>query len=115
VKDLVKIKVKLNMSEIIDNLAKIVEGSNKKRDVTILTLSTCMWCKKCKAWLKDHNVQYRYVDVDQIAFEEKSKILEYLRSNYESRISYPYMICDGEIVVGYNPGKYKELMEYGGN
>jgi len=103
------------MSAIIDKLAKTVEGSNKSRDITILTLSTCMWCKKCKAWLNEHNVQYRYVDVDQINFEDKSKIMDYLRNKYESRISYPYMICDGEVVVGYNPGKYDELMKSGGN
>ncbi|MFW9972105.1 MAG: glutaredoxin family protein [Candidatus Odinarchaeota archaeon] len=103
------------MSAIIDKLAKIVEGTNKKRNITILTLSTCMWCKKCKAWLNENNIQYRYVDVDQINFEEKSKILEYLRDNYDTRISYPYMICDSEVVVGFNPGKYEELMNSGGN
>jgi len=103
------------MSEIIEKHAKTVEGSNKNRDITILTLSTCMWCKKCKAWLKDRDVHYKYVDVDQINFEEKSKIMDYLRENYQSRVSYPFMICDGEVVVGYNPGKYEELMKSGGN
>ena len=103
------------MSEIIDKLAKTVEGSNKNNDVTILTLSTCMWCKKCKAYLQDHDIQYRYVDVDKIEFEEKSKILTYLREKYQSRISYPFMICDGEAVIGYNPGKYEELINLGGN
>ncbi len=103
------------MTEIIEKLAKTVEGSNKNRDITILTLSTCMWCKKCKAWLNDRDVQYKYVDVDQINFEEKSKIMDYLRENYQSRISYPFMICDGEVVVGYNPEKYEELMKSGGN
>jgi len=103
------------MSEIIDKVAETVEGSNNTRDITILTLSTCMWCKKCKAWLKEHDIQYRYVDVDKIEFEKKSKILEYLRNNYQSRISYPYMICDNEVVVGYNPDKYEELMKSGGN
>jgi len=103
------------MSEIIDKLAQTIEGSKKNRDITILTLSTCMWCKKCKAWLKDHDVQYKYVDLDQIDFKEKSKIIDYLRDKYQSRISYPYMICDSEVVVGYNPGKYEELMKSGGN
>ena len=61
------------MSEIIENLAKTVEGSNKNRDVTILTLSTCMWCKKCKAWLKDRDVKYKYVDVDMVIFRENTE------------------------------------------
>ncbi|MFW9818097.1 MAG: glutaredoxin family protein [Promethearchaeota archaeon] len=103
------------MSEIINNLAQTVEGSNNSRDITLLTLSTCMWCKKCKAWLNDRNVQYKYVDVDKIEFEDKSKILSYLREKYQSRISYPFMICDDDFVVGYNPGKYEELMKSGGS
>ncbi|MFX1570763.1 MAG: glutaredoxin family protein [Promethearchaeota archaeon] len=103
------------MSEIIGNLAQTVEGSKKDREITILTLSTCMWCKKCKAWLKERDIQYRYVDVDKIDFEEKSKILSYLKEKYQSRISYPFMICDNEFVIGYNPEKYEELMKSGGS
>jgi len=102
------------MSEIIENIAQTVEGSKKSRDITILTLSTCMWCKKCKAWLNERDIQFRYVDVDKINFEEKSKIMDYLRGKYQSRISYPFMICDDEVVVGYNPNKYEELLKTGG-
>ncbi|TKJ22686.1 MAG: hypothetical protein CEE43_05515 [Promethearchaeota archaeon Loki_b32] len=103
------------MSELIEKLAQSVEGSKKNRDITILTLSTCMWCKKCKTWLKERDVQYKYVDVDQIDFKEKSKIIDYLRDKYQSRISYPFMICDDEFVVGYNPNRYEELMKTGGD
>ena len=103
------------MSELIEKLTETVEGSKKDRNVTILTLSTCMWCKKCKAWLKDRDVQYRYVDVDKIDFKEKSKIIDYLRDKYQSRISYPFMICDDEFVVGYNPNRYEDLLKEGGN
>ena len=103
------------MSELIGKKAHTVEGSKKNRDITILTLSTCMWCKKCKTWLKEHDVQYKYVDVDQIDFREKSKIIDYVRDKYQSRISYPFMICDDEFVVGYNPNRYEELMKTGGD
>ena len=103
------------MSELIENLAQTVEGSKKNRDITILTMSTCMWCKKCKAWLKEHDVQYKYIEVDQIDFREKSKIIDYVRDKYQSRISYPFMICDDDFIVGYNPNRYEELMESGGD
>ena len=103
------------MSKNIDKLSQTVKGSKKKRNITLLTLSTCMWCKKCKAWLKDHDIQYRYIDVDKIEFQEKSKIIEYLKEKYQSRVSYPFLICDNEVVVGYNPEKYEELMKSGGD
>ena len=66
-------------------------------------------------WLNERDIKYRYVDVDKIPYAQKSKILDYLRETYDKRISYPYMVCDKkDVVVGYNPGEYEELMKGGG-
>ena len=101
--------------ELIDNLAVKVDGQDDKREITIFTLSTCMWCKKCKAWLNGRDVKYRYVDVDKIQPSQKAEIIEYLRNNYQNRISYPFMVCDKkDVVVGYDPSKYDELLKQGG-
>jgi len=64
----------MTTKELIDNLAIKVEGENAKREITIFTLSTCMWCKKCKAWLNGRNIKYRYVDMDKIQASQKSEI-----------------------------------------
>ena len=98
------------------DLFKEVDGKKDKQDVSIFTLSTCMWCKKCKAYLKDRDIKYKYIDVDSITSEQKSKILEYLRENYKpDRIAYPFLVCDDKFVVGYDPNKYEELIKEGGN
>ena len=98
------------------DLFKEVDGKKDKQDVSIFTLSTCMWCKKCKAYLKDRDIKYKFIDVDSISSEEKSKILEYLRENYKpDRIAYPFLVCDDKFVVGYDPNKYEELIKDGGN
>jgi len=97
------------VAEIIDKYAQGVEGK-KDNNVTLVTLSTCMWCKKCKRFLQDKDMKYQYVDVDKIPPEDKVKILNYLKENYQSRISYPFLICDNGHVVGYDPKKYEELM-----
>ena len=56
---------------------------------------------------------YKHLHLDFLLGLPKS-ILDYLRKTYESRISYPYMVCDKKnIVVGYNPGEYEELMKGG--
>ena len=100
--------------ELINELAIQVEGENNKREIIIFTLSTCMWCKKCKRFLNDRKIKYRYIDMDQIPYSQKSEILDYLRKTYSQRVSYPYMICDkNDIVVGYDPNKYEELMKGG--
>ena len=102
--------------EFIEKLTQSVVGKNDSQEWTIFTLSTCMWCKKCKQYLNDKNIKYRYVDVDKIDPSEKSKVLTYLRENYKpDRISYPFVVCDDKFVVGYNPGKYEELINLGGN
>ena len=97
------------MAEIIEKYAQAV-GGKKDNNVTIVTLSTCMWCKKCKRFLQDNDMKYQYIDVDKIPPEDKSKILNYLKDSYQSRISYPFLICDNGHVIGYDPEKYKELM-----
>jgi len=102
--------------EFIEKLTQEVDGANNDHDVMIFTLSTCMWCKKCKAYLKDKNVKYRYVDLDQIESGEKINLLKYVRENYKpDRIAYPFLVCDDKYVVGYDPNKYEELLKPGGN
>ncbi|MFW9950934.1 MAG: glutaredoxin family protein [Candidatus Thorarchaeota archaeon] len=101
--------------EFIERLAEEVKGENDTHNVTIFTLSSCMWCKKCKAFLLERGIKYRYIDVDRIDISEKSKVLEFLRETYKpERISYPFVIWDNDFVVGYNPNKYEELINLGG-
>jgi len=89
-----------------------VDGKNDSHEVSIFTLSTCMWCKKCKAYLKDRDIKYKYIDLDSLLPSQKSEILEYLRENYKpDRIAYPFLVCDDKFVVGYDPNKYEELMK----
>jgi glutaredoxin len=104
----------MSAEELIEKLAIEVEGVKDKREIIIFTLSTCMWCKKCKRWLKERDVKYRYIDLDQIPYSQKSEILDYLKDNYHTRVSYPFVLCDKkDIVVGYDPNKYEELMKGG--
>ena len=42
---------------------KKVSGQ-KAKEIMLFTLSTCIWCKKTKALLKDLGLEHSYVDVD---------------------------------------------------
>jgi glutaredoxin-like protein NrdH len=98
--------------DFITELFNEVEGKNDAHDVSVFTLSTCMWCKKCKTYLSDKEIKYKYIDIDNITPKQKSEILEYLRENYKpDRIAYPLFVCDDKIVVGYNPNEYEELLK----
>jgi len=98
--------------QLIEKLAQEVEGSNAKgEDILVFTLSTCQWCKKCKRYLKDKDMKYRFIDVDKIDPQDKAKIIKYLREHYDERISYPFLVCEKGVVVGYNPEKYRKILE----
>jgi glutaredoxin len=102
----------MSVEKLIEKLAKKVDGTKGLNDnILIFTLSTCMWCKKCKTFLNDRNMTYRYIDVDKIEPQDKSEIINYLKSSYQDRISYPFLVCEKGHVVGYNPNKYVELLE----
>lgn len=102
----------MSVEEIIKNFANEVEGQEGVEDnILVFTLSTCQWCKKCKRFLNENKMKYKYIDVDKIDPKDKSKILNYLESTYNSRVSYPFFVCEGGHVAGYNPNKYMELLK----
>ena len=100
----------MSVENLIDNLAKEVEGEKgSEENILLFTLSTCMWCKKCKGFLADRNLKYRYIDLDKIDRKNKAIILDHLKSKYQSRISYPFLVCEKGHVIGYKPSEYEEL------
>ena len=97
---------------LINELSQVVEGENgAEEDIVIFTLSTCMWCKRCKYFLNEHKMKYRYIDVDKIDIQDKAKIINYVKEKYQKSISYPFLGCKSGHVKGYNPEKYKELLK----
>ena len=97
--------------ELIEKLANEVSGENGEDEkILVFTLSTCMWCKKCKRYLDEKSMKYRYIDVDKIDPRDKAVILDYLRENYQERISYPFLVCESGHVVGYDTKKYEEML-----
>ncbi|MFW9783168.1 MAG: glutaredoxin family protein [Candidatus Heimdallarchaeota archaeon] len=102
----------MSIQELIDKIAQEVSGEKGlEENILIYTLSTCMWCKKCKRYLNDRNMKYRYIDVDKIDPKDKSTLIDNLRSTYQTRISYPFLVCESGHVVGYNPNQYEELFK----
>ncbi|TFF98564.1 MAG: glutaredoxin family protein [Promethearchaeota archaeon] len=96
--------------DLIEKLAMLQKGEDDRFDVMAFTLSTCQWCKKCKKWLKENDIQYRYIDVDQIKPNEKAQIITFLRESFQNRISYPFLVIDQDkTIVGYSPNKYDEV------
>lgn len=89
-----------------------VPGDNDEHDVKIFTLSTCAWCKKTKRLLKDLDVEYRYIDINQCEGEEKDEAVKELEE-YNSKKNVPTLIIDDgeEVITGFKEDEIKEVLE----
>jgi glutaredoxin-like YruB-family protein len=80
-----------------------VEGKAAKR-VTVYSTPACSWCNTLKTWLQKNNIRYTDIDVsaDQRAAEEL------VRRTGQQGV--PQTDINGQIVVGFNQPKLKELL-----
>ncbi|MFP4001042.1 MAG: glutaredoxin family protein [Candidatus Natronoplasma sp.] len=89
----------------------VVSGDKDDRDVKVFTISTCGWCKKVKELLKSLDVEYEYIDIDQVEGEKKKEIKDELKQ-YNSKMSCPTIVIDeGEkVIVGFKEDEIKEVL-----
>lgn len=88
-----------------------MSGDKDDRDVKVFTISTCGWCKKVKELLKSLDVEYEYIDIDQVEGEKKKEIKDELKQ-YNSKMSCPTIVIDeGEkVIVGFKEDEIKEVL-----
>jgi len=79
------------------------------KTVLMYTLSTCPWCRKTKQFFKDKSVPFHYVDYDLANEEEQERIVKEI-TGYGVQLAFPCVKINGNVVVGYNPEKYTELL-----
>jgi glutaredoxin-like protein NrdH len=88
-----------------------VPGKNSKHKVFLYALSTCVWCKMTKQFLKDNGIEFEYVDVDLCNEDDKAKIRKEITSKGGS-LSYPTTIIDDEkVVTGFRKDLFKKELE----
>jgi glutaredoxin len=73
-------------------------------------ISTCIWCKRTKKWLRDHDIEYLYVDVDLCNVEDREKIKKDILTR-GGQLVYPAIIIDDELLInGFRIEKLKEVL-----
>jgi len=86
---------------------KHVKG-DKKGDVMLYALSTCVWCKKTKAFLEEMHVDFQYLDVDLLDKQERATVMDEIRK-WNPACSFPSLVIDNSrCIVGYNEQKMRE-------
>jgi glutaredoxin-like protein NrdH len=88
-----------------------VPGKKKKHKVVIYALSTCVWCKMTKQFLKDNEVEYEYIDVDLSEQKEKEQIRQHIIEK-GGGLSYPTILVDDTILItGFRKDLLKEHLQ----
>ena len=87
-----------------------VEGEKKNHKVIVYALSTCVWCKMTKQFLKDNGVEYEYVDVDLCNEEDKEKIRQEIQNKGGSLSSPTTIIDDKTVVTGFRKDLLKVVL-----
>lgn len=79
-------------------------------DVKVFALSTCIHCKSAKEYLDQCGVKYECVHVDQLTGQERKDMIEEVRK-HNSSVSFPTIVIDGKVVVGFNKEKIDEALK----
>lgn len=79
--------------------------------IKLFTLSTCIWCKKTKALLKEMDVEYDYVDVDMLTGAERDKALEELKL-FNPQCSFPSLVLNSAAcIVGFKEAEIRDALK----
>ena len=85
--------------------AKAQAEGKAPKSVTVYSTPTCSWCNTLKTWLRKNNVPFTVVDISR----NQSAAEELVRRSGQQGV--PQTDINGEIVVGFDQKKLKELLE----
>ncbi|MBN1192198.1 MAG: glutaredoxin family protein [Coriobacteriia bacterium] len=77
--------------------------------VKVFALSTCPYCRMARKYLDDNGVAYEVVEVDLLEGDERSAAVAEVKE-ISGGTSFPVMLLDGELIVGFNKKRMKELL-----
>jgi len=79
-----------------------VPGKDTGKDLKLLALSTCGFCKRAKAFLKEFGLAYKVIDVDGLDKSIRLRIREDFSSLKGKAVTYPtLMIGEDDYLTGF--------------
>lgn len=90
----------------------IIEGSGISENLTLLSLSTCGFCKSARQYLTDREVAFRYLELDSLPPEEKAELKSEFKNKFGRRPSFPTLVIDGErFLIGFIKDHWDEEID----
>jgi len=79
--------------------------------IMLYTLSTCIWCKKTKALLKEIGVAFSYEDIDLLEGEDEEKATKEM-DKLAINPSFPIIAIDGKLFhAGFDEGIIRKKLD----
>ncbi len=78
--------------------------------IKVFALTTCPYCRMARKYLDDNQVSYDVVEVDQLTGDEREAAVAEVRE-ISGGASFPVMIFDDEVIVGFNKKRMRELLD----
>lgn len=77
--------------------------------VKVFALSTCPYCRMTRAYLDENGVEYDVVEVDLLTGMERDEAIAEVKT-VSGGTSFPVILVDEDIIVGFNKKRMKELL-----
>jgi glutaredoxin len=87
------------------------DGKIATNELTVFALSTCGFCRRGLNFLRENDVKFKYVYIDKIDYEIKSKLKKDLQEKFNKRIAFPFLVCnDDKACVGFVESEWREFI-----
>lgn len=73
--------------------------------IKIYSTPTCVYCKMAKEFFKENNIEYTDVDV-AVDLKEREEMVQ-----KSGQMGVPVIDIDGEIIIGFDREKIKDLLK----
>jgi len=66
--------------------------SKQKVQIFYFALTTCAYCKKGLAWMRDRHAAFSWMYLDDLSIEERQPIKDWLKQRYGQTVGFPFVI-----------------------
>ncbi len=81
----------------------------KKTRPMLYTLSTCVHCKATKQFLREHGIEFDYIDVDTLEGDDREKIRDEVMK-ISGGYRFPTIILGKKVIVGFQEDKLRKAL-----
>ena len=68
-------------------------------EIRMYALSTCGFCRRAIAFLKEKGVRFSYMHVDELPPDEKQSVKDMIRKRYGKPLQFPFLVQNGTITL----------------